>query len=238
MKQSLTAVAFFAFALTVSAETFLGVTSATNRLVVATNEVLLIQKLYVQAGATIQLVKDGNIYNLNNVQVEALNPAAVAGPCELVLTNQTLVHFKRIISSGIQTLVLRPATTNIITVPVGVDIRFFRPLGLNNVGAIIRRGQSELAFVDLSSQANDELSGPIEISMRNPYSPPITSDMSISYVLLQPAQSLQQQGVIQGPTGRFQVIMETSLNLTNWTTSTFQDLVDDQKAYYRLRIIK
>jgi hypothetical protein len=43
---------------------------------------------------------------------------------------------------------------------------------------------------------------------------------------------------IQGPTGAFQIAVEKSINLTNWSPTILQDVRDDQKAFYRLRITK
>jgi hypothetical protein len=60
----------------------------------------------------------------------------------------------------------------------------------------------------------------------------------ISYLITDQAQVLQQQGIIQGPTGDFRVLVERSGDMTNWTTSAIINLADDQKQFYRFRIGK
>jgi hypothetical protein len=232
-----------------SAETFIGLTSATNRLVVGTNEALIISKLGFNAALRFQLVKDGNIHSTTALAVgpadsvvSSASPAALAGPCELIFTNEALVNFQRIITTSIHTVVLAPsATTNTttITVPSGRQLRLFKPLPSNTQWAPLRvfRGTNGFTFSQAFSQyANEEFSGPLELIFLGPTSG--QDSLIFSYALTDEAQSLPQGLGIQSPTGLFQFEVEKSTNLTNWVPVVIQTLREDQKAYYRLRITK
>lgn len=230
------------------AETFIGVTSATNRLVVGTNEAILITKLFsYNGGESFQLVKDGSIYNSSGAggtqRLSPANPVALAGSCEMILTNQTVVHFRRLPTSSIQTIVLLPsASTNTATVsvPSGRTIRVFHPLPVGLNGWLrLSRGTNSFTFYPAGSVAGDgteEFSGPLDVTFLGPLG---GTDCGIfSYALTEDAQIVPAGVALQSPTGQFHLEMERSTNLTNWSPAVIQSLVEDQKAFYRLRITK
>lgn len=250
MKQLPTLLALLVCGITVQAETFLGVTSATNRLTVGTNEAIIITHFAVQNSGEYQLVKDGNIHLLygsafrgpGGLSTSPNNPSALAGPCELILTNQALVNFRRIPTSSIQTFVLGPsAATNTasIVLSAGQAARLFQPLPspyvLTGGNTGVSRGTNRFDF-DVSFEANDEFSGPLGLVFRGPTSGSYSFVFSIA--ILDDAQIVPQGVTVQAATGASQLVVEKSSNLTNWVPTVFQDLNQDQKAFFRLRVTK
>jgi hypothetical protein len=248
MKRIATTLAVTIIELTASAETFVGVTSATNRLLVATNEAIFIHKFVGAFGAAdFQVVKDGSVFTL---QVPASNeweftptpssPAVIGGPCEIILTNQALVNFRRLVVTNVQTILLAPSVpplTNTVMIAANQTLRVFRHFpALGAVNAQAKRGSSVATFTRISVHGNDEFSGPLELSFSGPSSG--TQAYLLSYVLTEEAQVAPQGAALQSPTGGFYISVERSSNLTNWTPSVIQTLTEDQKAFYRLRITK
>ena len=245
MKRTLLSLAMLGLGLSVSGETFLGITSATNRLVVGTNEALIILKFEQTVSPYFQLVKDGNVFTANGGgtaidRVSINSPAALAGPCELIFTNQALLVFHRLSTSSMQTIVLTPsATTNTAIVSVGSDrsIRVFRPFPtFANNPLRVSRGMNGVELSLIAYNANEEFTGPVDLTFRGPTSG--TDSYIYTYALTEDARMVPQGVIVQSGTGAFQLELEKSLNLTNWTPAVIQSLREDQKAYYRLRITK
>ncbi len=248
MKQLLTLLVLLAMGAAIKGETFLGVTSATNRLTVGTNEAIIITRLSVQNDGEYQLVKDGNIHRLYG-STEGLNvltpnnPGALTGPCELILTNKALVNFRRIPSASLQTFVLAPsATTNTaqVTLAMGQAVRLFKPFPIfvyNTRNISVSRGTNEFdIYGAVEGYGNEEFNGPLALTFRGPTSGPYSFIFSIA--ILDDAQVVPQGVTVQSATGASQLVVEKSINLTNWTPSVFQDLNQDQKAFFRLRVTK
>ena len=223
------------------AETFVGVTSATNRLVVATNKCILVST-FVSPGGVMQVVKEVQIHTLlSSVQAQPSYPAAVTGPCDFDFTNAVLVNFRRYSSVSVQTVLLSPqAGTNeefSVTIVAGQNVRLFQPISGNSVR--IQKGTNTFNLVLGPASPVDEFTGPLTIAFRgnnsvteSPYS------TLYGYALTESATVVPQAIAIQSPTGAFQIAVEKSGNLTNWSPAILQDIRDDQKAYYRLRITK
>ena len=229
-------------AIHIHAETFLGVTSATNRLVVGTNEALIISSVF-PTDSSFQLVKDGSIFTtIYGSPLTGLcpaSPSALAGPCELIFTNTVLLNFQRVSTAAIQTIALQPMATNVITasVAVGQKIRVFNSFGYGYIK--VTRGNSYIMIDTWSlsqSRGNHEFSGPLSITFL--MGDPQAWSYVISYVLIDEAQAVPQGVTLQSPTGIFQLSVEKSINLTNWSPAIFQTIREDQKAYYRLNITK
>lgn len=225
-------------------ETFVGVTSATNRLVVAANEAIIFNKLSAQSNATSTskfIVWMGTNYSLLPPISNQSPPGAFAGPCELVFTNAHVVSFLRLTNTPIQMAVLptaTPATTQTIAVPTNQTLHFFTSSG--NGRADFQRG-GELV-TDAELRGGEELDGPLTVVLKGvtgAAQPDTTNTASVfSYYLTESATVVPQTGVLQGPTGGFQLAVEKSLNLSNWFPAVLQNLNNDQKAFYRLRISK
>lgn len=239
-------IAFLAFTAAIQAETFFGITSATNRLVVGTNEALIIFKWESDGGVpTFQLEKGGDVFparagNSFGDRISPNSPSALAGPCELIITNQALLAFHRLQTSAVKTFVLTPsATTNtaVVSVAAGRNIRIFAsfpPAGYSPIR--VSRGTNGIELLAVSFNAPDEFSGPVDLTFRGPTS---GAQAGIySYAITEDAQTVPQGVAVQSGTGVFQLELEKSTGLTNWSPIVIQQLRDDQKAYYRLRITK
>ncbi len=246
MKRLLTLLALLAFGITVKADTFLGVTSATNRLTVGTNEAIIITHFDVQNSGEYQLVKDGNIHRLYGFEgglhvLNPNNPGALAGPCELILTNRALVNFRRIPSASLQTFVLAPsatANTAQLTLSTGQAARLFKPFPVSVYNArniSVSRGTNQFDIYG-SVEGNDEFSGPLGFVFRGPTGG--SDSFVFSIAILDDAQIVPQGVTVQAATGASQLLVEKSSNLTNWVPTVFQDLNQDQKAFFRLRVTK
>lgn len=237
MKASLVLLTLLALGLKTRAEFFLGVTSATNRFLIGTNEAVLIRTDSFSSG-DLQFLKDGNTHTLN-LQGPSSPPMAVVGPGEIVVTSSALFSFARIPTNGLQTILLPPAIgTNSefkFSVAAGKNIRFFFPLSAPE--AKFDRGTNSVTrniFATIRDFGPIEVSGPVEVTLSNR----LGSRSALATVAETDESVLVPQGIIQGPTGAFQIAVEKSSNLINWTPAILQDIREDQKAFYRLRIAK
>ena len=246
MKQLLFAFALIAMALTGKTETFIGSTSATNRLVVGTNEALIIHAFGLSGGIPngFQLIKDTTTNSFALPGTCSLNsPIAVAGPCEFTFTKSAIVSFRRIPTSAIQTVIVAPNTNSTtVSVPSNRTILIFNPLNAQafspsfGVSATVSRGTNIAPFSVGGTYGNAEITGPADLVFS--VGGGQTEPNVISYVITDEAQIVPQGVTVQAPTGSFQFQVEKSDNLTNWVPAVIQNLQGYQKGYYRLRITK
>jgi hypothetical protein len=241
MKHLIFALAFIATMLNGVAETFVGSTSATNRLVVGTNEAIIIHGFGLSGGIPngFQLIKDGVTNSFVTAGSCSLSsPSAVAGPCEFTFNKSAFMSFRRIPTSALQTVVFAPnATSAVVSVPSGRTILIFNPLNSTSFGisATVSRGTNSAVLTVGGSVGNVEISGPADLT----FSGQSSSDPNVvSFVLTEEAQIVPQGLTVQAPSGGFHLEVEKSANLTNWAPVVIQNLKGDQKAYYRLRITK
>ena len=214
------AIVLLLFAGHVQAETFIGITTATNRLVVGTNEVIIISKFQTDDNARFQLVKDGNTYtsaggSIASPPISQTSPSAVAGPCELIFTNQTLLSYQRLLTTSIQTVILTPSpNTNSATVSVafGQSLRVFKPLPVEGSSpALATRGTNAVILKSIAFTANDEFAGPIDLTF---FSATYGSDSHIfSYVITEDSQAVPQGVAVQSGTGAFHLELENPSTL-------------------------
>ncbi|MEQ2006630.1 MAG: hypothetical protein ABMA26_07525 [Limisphaerales bacterium] len=224
---------------TADADTFVGVTSATNRFLVATNEAVLVAN--GSGSSSAQVVKDGQNDSVRLLPAAAVNgslaPLAIVGPCELIFTSASLLNFRRIPSGNIQTVILPPGvTTNsqtTLTIPDGKAVTFFRPS--SSFGIYLQRGTN--TFGPFYLEGGDKMTGPLTITLTGTVGSGQLSAV-YSYFISDGYSVVPQAAGIQAPVGAFQIAVEKSVNLTNWSPAILQDIRDDQKAYYRLRITK
>jgi hypothetical protein len=231
------------------AETFVGITSATNRLVVGTNEAIIISKFYCPPtnSRSFQLVKDGVIFESSSegitIRISPMNPSALAGPCELITTNQSIIHFQRIATSSVQTAILLPSAstnTSTVSVPSGRTLKIFLPFPPRLNGWLrLNRGTNSVHFYpggSVNGDSTEEFTGPLDVTFIGPLT---GTDCGVfSFVMTDEPQVVPQGVTVQSPTGAFQFLVEKSVDLTNWVPSVIQNLQGNQKAYYRLRITK
>ncbi len=223
----------------VHAEIFCGVTSNTNRLTVATNESILISSAHNQNGNTVAYalhvangITNGQTY-IGGPSPLA-NPVAIAGPCELVFTNNSLISFKRVQGTNIQTVILPPShppIQQLINVPEGKTIRFFTPCVGSSQNSLQCGG---ILFSNVLLYGNEEFSSPMTVTFTGQE---INGYLTIySYYFIEDFLALPGLGLLQGPTGNFELSVEKTTDLSNWFPVIVQNTSSDQKAFYRIRL--
>lgn len=213
----------------VRAELFIGPTSSTNRLLISSNEAIIVSSIVGDGGWSASLVVNGVTNSvgfdtsdlINNVQLYA-----IAGPSELMLATNVCFSFKRLVHTTIQMLAVPANQTGSISVSSNKTIRFFVPLSTSySFQGVIQKG-SQIAAGYLSS--GGEFTGPCTIQIPGP--------LVICYYFTEDSLVLPQAKVIQGPTGSFEIAIEKSYDLTNWFPVVAHNSFSDQKAFFKLRI--
>jgi hypothetical protein len=215
-------------------ETFIGPTSATNRLLVPSNSAILITATLGDFTNSMHLAQDqgGSPFPLNYfAPLENGNTYALAGPSELVFSNVALFTFYRVTNSAI-------FTQSIANDPIGLSIASNRTMRLFGVPATVnanfaRPGSNPVSFT-LKPGEPAEFSGPGSLSLSSGVFPPYIK--FISYFIAEDGFALPDQRVIVGPTGSFSVLVEKSLDLNLWSPVLLKYTSDADKAFFRLRI--
>ena len=234
----LATVLVFHFALSAHGEVFLGYTTASNRFLIASNEAVLIYRSTV---AEAFFIRDGVTNQLRSFDATPLEPCAFAGPAEMLIVTPGMMSFKRLFNSGIRTVIMSPTSTNVIEIPSGKTARFFRatiPSGVNLDGLSFEKegvvvGQAG-GFWEPVFTGGEEYQGPLAITIRNNRGGSLS--FSFSYYFIEDFLTVPELGFLQGPTGSFEITVEKSGDLTNWTPVIIQPTSNDQKAFYRLKL--
>lgn len=218
-------------------ETFFGYSTPTNRLIIGSNEAIVI---YAFEDDEALLVKDDSTNSVRLGTGDPARPRAIAGPAELLfLTNSTvfplgglppaLLTYKRIKNGGIVTQIVPYGMSNSISVASNETIKFFQPTESAR-RAEFKRG----AFVtSMSIQNNLEVSGPMEITFFGGSGGFVTT---YSYCFV--GQFLVMPEFVEVPTGTFELRIEKSTDLTNWIPVVVNARSEDSKAFYRMRFDK
>src|SRR4029077_11274972 len=120
------------------AETFIGPTSATNRLLVPTNSAIIITTTLGDFTNSTQVVLQGYQFTQSYfAPLESGNSYALAGPAELIFTNPVAITFYRIMNAAIRSqgigndpigiLIPTNKTMRLFGVPAPVNAAFWRP---------------------------------------------------------------------------------------------------------------
>jgi len=80
----------------------------------------------------------------------------------------------------------------------------------------------------------EEFTGPLTVTIQNVGHSGLT--MAFSYYLLEDFFVVPHSGLLQGPTGNFDITIEKSADLTNWFPAVIHPTSDDQQAFYRLKL--
>jgi hypothetical protein len=218
------------------AETFIGPTTATNRLLVPTNSAIIITTTLGDFTNSTQVVLGGgapfpqsHFAPLQNGTVYAL-----AGPAELIFSNAVLFTFFRLTNSAIfsQGIANDPIgisiptnkTMHLFGVPAEVNASFSRPVG---------EGAGSLSF-SLEPNAPAEFTGPGTLYLSSGVIPPYIK--FISYFFEEEGFTLPDLRTISGPSGSFAISVEKSVDLQTWSPVLLQNTSDPVKSFYRLRI--
>jgi hypothetical protein len=215
-------------------ETFIGPTTATNRLLVPSNSAIIITATLGDFTNSMSLAQGagGPPFALNYLApLENGNVYALAGPAELVFSNSALFTFYRMTNSAV-------FTQSIANDPIGISIATNKTMRLFGVPATVyasylRPGSSPVSFT-LEPGRPAEFTGPGSLILSSGVSPP--SIKFISYFIAEDGFALPDQRVVTAPSGSFSVVVEKSLDLNLWSPVLLNNTSDADKAFFRLRI--
>jgi hypothetical protein len=218
-------------------ETFIGPTTATNRLLVPTNSAIIITATFgdFTNSTQVQLGGGGSPFIQNYfAPLENGTVYALAGPAELIFSNAVLFTFYRLTNSAIYSLgiandpigipIASNKTMHVFGVPAPVNASFTRP---SNAGG------GTLSFV-LQPNQPAEFTGPGTVFLNSGVFFPYAK--FISYFFDEDGFTLPDLRAVAGPTGSFAISVEKSVDLQSWSPVLLQNASDPAKAFYRLRI--
>ena len=217
-------------------ETFIGPTTATNRLLVPTNSAIIITATFGDFTNSTQVQLDGGTPFTQSYFAPLENGTvyALAGPAELIFSNAVLFTFYRLTNTAIY-------TQGIANDPIGIPIASNKTMHLFGVPAptsasftrLNSDGGGTLSFM-LAPNTPAEFSGPGTLFLNSGVFPPYAK--FISYFYEEDGFALPDQRAIAGPSGSFAISVEKSGDLKTWSPVLLQNSSDPANAYYRLRI--
>ncbi len=215
-------------------ETFIGPTTATNRLLVPSNSAIVITATFgdFTNSTQVALGEGGFPYPQNYfAPLENGNAYALAGPAELIFSNAVLISYYQVTNSAI-------FTQYMANDPVGISIASNKTMRLFGVTAPVnasfsRPGSSFVSFT-LEPNRPAEFTGPGTLLLSSGVLPPYIK--FISYFIAEDGFALPNQRVIAGPSGSYAITVEKSFDLKAWSPVLLENTSDANKAFYRLRI--
>jgi hypothetical protein len=220
----------------VGAETFIGPTTATNRLLVSSNSAIIITTTLGDFTNSTQVALGGGAPFAQNYFAPLQNGTvyALAGPAELIFSNTVLFTFFRLTNSTIY-------SQGIANDPIGISISSNKTMHLFGVPAevnanfirLISAGGGSLSFL-LEPNIPAEFTGPGTLYLNSGVLPPYAK--FISYFFDEDGFTLPDLRTISGPSGSSAIIVERSFDLQNWSPVLLQNTSDPVKAFYRLGI--
>jgi len=214
------------------AETFIGPTTATNRLLVPTNSAIIITATFGDFTNSTQLAYSGSQFPLNYFAPLGNGSAyALAGPMELVFSKAALITYYVVTNSAIltQTIGNDPIT---ITIASNKTMRLFGVPALVNA-SFSRPGSGSVSFT-LGPDQSAEFTGPGALSLNSGVLPPYVK--FISYFFAEDGFVLPNQRAIAGPSGSYAITLEKSFDLNTWSPILLANTTDANQAFYRLTI--
>ena len=215
----------------VHGETFIGPTTATNRLLVPTNSAIVITAMFGDFTNSTEVVLDGFAFSQYFAPLESGSSYALAGPAELAFSNAVAVTYYQITNSTIR-------TQGIANDPVGVQIASNKTMRLFGVPAPVNAGFSrpDGGSVNFTLEPNRpaEFTGPGILTLSSGVLPP--GAKFISYFIAEDGFVVPDQRAIVGPSGSYAVMVEKSFDLNTWTPVLLENTGDANQAFYRLRI--
>ncbi len=230
------------------AEVFIGPTTPANRFVIKENEAILIQVLALDQRSGLRdsdpslnpgefrarvFLGDQSFSAVFNADYD-VPPVALAGPLELQLTNKVVFSYRPIQTTAFRTVLVGTNSTAKIEVPAGKTFRSF-DLSFNAASLSFEVSkQNDSAVVGIYDLT--EFAGPLTI---RPFVEPGSFERGnalLTYYFLEDSIVLPELGAVQGPTGTFEIVVEKSINLTNWLPVVTHFTSSDQKAFYRLKL--
>ncbi|HEY5915325.1 MAG TPA: hypothetical protein VJA21_32485 [Verrucomicrobiae bacterium] len=217
-------------------ETFIGPTTTSNRLLVPTNSAIIITTTLgdFTNSTQVQLYNSAPFTQSYFAPLENGNVYALAGPAELIFSNVVLFTFYRLTNSGIY-------SQGIANDPIGIPIASNKTMHIFGVPGAVNAsftrqspdGGGTLNFA-LEPNRPAEFTGPGTLYSNSGVFPPYAK--FISYFVEEDGFTLPDQRAIAGPSGSFAVIVEKSVDLTNWAPVLMKNTSNPAPAFYRLRI--
>jgi hypothetical protein len=224
---------FFALVSTLAhGETFVGPTTATNRLLVPTNSAIIITATFGDFTNSTEVVLAGFQFTQSYfAPLENGNSYALAGPAELVFPNAVAITYYQMTNSSIR-------TQWIGNDPIGIQIDTNKTMRLFGVPAPVGASFSRPGggFVNFTLEPNRpaEFTGPGTLSLNSGVFPP--SGKFISYFIAEDGFVVSDQRSIVGPSGSYAITVEKSFDLDTWSPVLLENAADATQAFYRLRI--
>jgi hypothetical protein len=233
------------------AEEFIGPTSPTNRLIIGTNEAVLIDTVlpdvsansFNDAGLTVSNItyhislQAAITPPLGVVQPTSVKlvPFAIPGPAELILSNAYAVHLTRLTNASMR-MVEWGANSNLVTisVPVGKTIQFLWSFtGNPSVVATLTSGTQSF---DVNINPGDLIQGPITVSFD--YNKQVTGGLPVALVSYWFIEDVFQnpQAVLSLGAGVPNVLVQKSADLKNWQPVATFPMTLGSNGFYRLQI--
>lgn len=235
MKPRISIALYLVFVATlVHGETFIGPTTATNRLLVSSNSAIVITATFGDFTNSTQVAfgVGGASFPQNYfAPLEHGNTYALAGPAELVFSNAVLISYYQVTNSAI-------FTQSVANDPIGISIAANKTMRLFGVPAPVnvsfsRPGSSSISFT-LEPNRPAEFTGPGTLTLSSGVLPPYIK--FISYFIAEDGFALPDQRVIAGPSGSYAITVEKSFDLKTWSPVILENTSDASGAFYRLRI--
>ena len=214
------------------AETFVGPTTPTNRLLVASNSAIIITATFGDFTNSTQVELEGFQFTQSYfAPLETGGAYALAGPAELIFSNAVLITYYQITNSAIR-------IQSIGNDPIVISIATNKTMRLFGVPAPVnasfsRSGGGSVSFT-LEPNRPAEFTGPGNLALSSGVFPPYGK--FISYFIAEDGFVLPDQRALVGPSGSFAVVIEKSADLQTWSPVVMQNTSDAVKAFYRLRI--
>jgi len=214
-------------------ETFIGPTTATNRLLIPSNSAIIITATFGDFTNSTQVVLGGYQFAQSYfAPLENGNSYALAGPAELIFSNAVLITYYQLTNSAIRTL-------SIGNDPIGISIgsnQTMRLVGLPApMNASFHLGSGWANFT-LQPNQPAEFTGPGELTLANGVPP--AYGKFISYFIAEDGFVLPNQRAIVGPSGSYAVTVEKSFDLNIWSPVLLENTSDATRSFYRLRIAR
>jgi len=212
-------------------ETFIGPTTAANRLLVPTNSAIVITTTLGDFTNSTQVVLQGYQFTQSYfAPLESGNSYALAGPAELIFTNPVAITFYRIVNSAIR-------SQGIAYDPIGISIPTNKTMRLFGVPAPVNASFSRIGrgSVSFTLQPNQpaEFTDPGTLFLNSGVFPP--SGKFISYFFAEDGFVLPNQRAIAGPSGSYAIMVEKSFDMNSWSPVLLETTSDAPQAFYRLR---
>jgi hypothetical protein len=214
------------------AETFIGPTTPTNRLLVSSNSAIIITATFGNFTNSTTVAIGGTPIPQNYFAPLANGTSyALAGPAELVFSNAVVITYYQVTNASI-------FTQSIANDPITIPIATNKTMRLFGVWAPVNAsfstpGSGSVSFI-LEPDQPAEFTGPGTLSLNSGVFPPYGK--FISYFIAEDGFAIPNQRFIAGPSGSYAITVEKSFDLNTWSPVLLGNTSDDANAFYRLRI--